>query len=152
MNPSLADISSLADIVMIESRCFERPWNTSQISEELVHPDSVVFMAYESGRPAGYVMFRCEPDSNELMKIAVLPEFRKTGIASVLYDEGEKIVLAKNSKDIFLEVEETNRGAIRLYSKKGFVEISRRKNYYLDKAAICMIKRITHGNQESGIS
>lgn len=149
MKTSIADISHCDDIFLIESRCFERPWTSAQIADELNHENSIVLLSYNEDSPAGYIMFRCEPDSNELMKIAVLPEFRAKGIASELYDAAEKICLEKNKKDIFLEVEETNRSAIRLYSKKGFVEISRRKNYYQDKAAICMIKRIGHDNKKS---
>jgi [ribosomal protein S18]-alanine N-acetyltransferase len=146
MKTVIADITRIGDIFSVETRCFDHAWTSVQIFEELNHENSVILISYYNDKPTGFVMFRCEMDSNELMKIAVLPEFRKKGIASSLYDDAEKIALDKNRKDIFLEVDETNLSAISLYSKKGFVEISRRKNYYHNKAAICMIKRIVHDN------
>ena len=38
--------------------------------------------------------------------------------------------MENNLETIFLEVRETNRAAYQLYSKIGFQEIGRRKNYY----------------------
>ncbi|WP_067138993.1 GNAT family N-acetyltransferase [Oceanivirga salmonicida] len=73
-------------------------------------------------------------DVYEIFEIAVLPKYRKQGIATKLIEK------LPNNKDIFLEVNEENIGAVNLYKKNGFKEISRRKAYYKDKTAIIMKK------------
>jgi ribosomal-protein-alanine N-acetyltransferase len=74
----------------------------------------------------------------ELHNIEVLPEFRGKGKGFELM----QMFLAKCDGVVFLEVATRNTHAIRLYEKCGFVEISRRKNYYKDDDAIVMKRGI----------
>ena len=88
---------------------------------------------------AGYVLIRTVAGEGEILRIGVLPGFRRRGFAGRLLDE----VFRRTEKDVeqwFLEVREHNAAAISLYGSFGFIEIGRRKAYYRDtgEAAILM--------------
>lgn len=65
-----------------------------------------------------------------LLTLCVHPDFQRQGYArklfNLLLDRAVKI----GATECFLEVRESNDGAISLYRAMGFVRISRRKNYY----------------------
>ena len=65
----------------------------------------------------------------ETSEISVLKEKQGKGYGNMLlnYTVG---IFCKNGRKIFLEVNENNEKAIKLYKKNGFEEISVRKNYY----------------------
>ena len=75
----------------------------------------------------------------ELHNIEVKAELRGQGRGFELM----QMFLAKCNGTVFLEVATRNISAIKLYEKCGFVEISRRKEYYGDDDAIVM-KRGEH--------
>ena len=88
---------------------------------------------------AGYVLVRAVAGEGEILRIGVLPEFRRRGLASRLLEE----VFRRADKDVeqwFLEVREHNAAAIALYRSFGFTEVGSRKAYYRDtgEAAILM--------------
>jgi len=69
-------------------------------------------------------------DSADLLDIAVETDRRKNGIGSALMQFLTDECRSRGVKEIFLEVRTTNEGAIALYKKCGFEQISIRKNYY----------------------
>lgn len=77
--------------------------------------------------PAGFCAWRqTSPDEAELLNLAVVPEFRRRGVASALLD-----ALTRNAKGtVFLEVAEPNLAAISLYEHHGWVRTGVRKGYY----------------------
>jgi ribosomal-protein-alanine N-acetyltransferase len=65
------------------------------------------------------------PPEREILNLAVVPDFRRSGLATQL------LQLEFQNRAIFLlEVRESNLAARALYQRLGFVEISRRKDYY----------------------
>ncbi|MCD7988726.1 MAG: ribosomal protein S18-alanine N-acetyltransferase [Klebsiella quasipneumoniae] len=84
----------------------------------------------KDGKLLGYIFFNGVLDESELLHIGVAKEHQNQGIASLLM---EFMITQGGSKGIenwFLEVRESNCGAIHLYRKFGFEVIGRRKNYY----------------------
>jgi ribosomal protein S18 acetylase RimI-like enzyme len=65
------------------------------------------------------------PPEREILNLAVARDFRRLGIASRLL-RGE----LRRTANVFLEVRESNSAAIQLYKNAGFIEISRRRDYY----------------------
>lgn len=66
----------------------------------------------------------------ELLKIGVLPDLRKKGIARKLMDRAVNWCREHQVESFFLEVHEQNEPAIQLYMDYSFQQIARRKNYY----------------------
>ena len=79
-------------------------------------------------------------DSTDLFEIAVLKKKQGKGYGNALLKYTADI-FCKNGRKIFLEVNENNEKAIKLYEKNGFEEISVRKNYYgNNQNAVIMMK------------
>ncbi|MCW7461655.1 GNAT family N-acetyltransferase [Leptospira limi] len=81
----------------------------------------------------------CEtPWEIEIFRIATLPNFRKLGLAKQLL---EHLFKEFPKKEFFLEVNESNEPAIKLYLSVGFNELERRKKYYPDGSTAVLMKR-----------
>jgi ribosomal-protein-alanine N-acetyltransferase len=65
-----------------------------------------------------------------IFKIAVKDNWRRLGIASRLLDNSLKDVSKKKVDNALLEVRVSNIPAISFYSKRGFISVGRRPNYY----------------------
>lgn len=91
--------------------------------------DRLILVADE-GDIVGYVVLLVPPvslDVVDLLRIAVAPEIRRTGVAGQLMTEA----LAKCAgRTVLLEVAAGNESAGALYRGFGFEEISRRRGYY----------------------
>ena len=115
-------------------------------------PESFV-VAEEGNALAGYAMCRVEQrfgfsllggaKRGHLISLAVLPDFRRRGVASALMKAGMKALAAYGCETLFLEVRVTNIAAVGLYKKLGF-EVERRiRHYYSDgESAYVMSRRL----------
>jgi ribosomal-protein-alanine N-acetyltransferase len=77
------------------------------------------------------------PPEREVLNIAVKPEFRRQGLAALLL--GHEL---KRKANIFLEVRESNVGAIQLYKNAGFMQLSRRRHYYDNPRESAIVMRL----------
>jgi len=84
-------------------------------------------LALSNGHPVGFCAWRqVSAEEAELLNVAVLPEWRRHGVASALLTA----LLSAAKGDIFLEAAETNANALALYSKLGWEPVSTRRGYY----------------------
>ena len=65
-----------------------------------------------------------------LLNISIHPDFRSQGMGQKLLDKTEKELTKKGVSDIFLEVRNSNIGAISFYKKNDYRNVGKRKNYY----------------------
>ena len=79
--------------------------------------------------PAGFVLSRHAAGEEELLLIAVLPEYRMRGLGQVLIDRLFEAAATRGATRIFLEMRKGN-PAVHLYRKVGFVPVGERPNYY----------------------
>ena len=97
------------------------------------------------GVSAGYMQLEVtEPGKFTLDKVAVLPEYRRQGIAQELIIQAIDIAKSKGAQYVYLEVRVSNIAAINLYKKHGFYQIGLRKEYYSDNLedALTMVKML----------
>ena len=66
---------------------------------------------------------------SELLLLAVDPQWRRRGMASLLLDDWQRRVAAANVVHLYLEMRADNE-ARALYEQSGFREIGLRPNYY----------------------
>jgi ribosomal-protein-alanine N-acetyltransferase len=96
--------------------------------------DAAGYVKYEctvavDSRVLGFLVARqTAPDEREILNVAVDPAERRRGVASALLREE----LRREKTQWFLEVRESNVGAIRLYERAGFRVAGRRESYYSD--------------------
>lgn len=112
-------------------------WNRSQTRSMLAMPLTHVVLAElppapgadEPGDPVGFSMSRRVGDEEELLLIAVLPNWRHFGAGSSLLSQVIANAKYAQVSRIFLEMR-ANNPASHLYRKFGFLQVGIRKNYY----------------------
>ena len=117
-------------------------WNRRQVTDALVLPSTHALILDSTGQPipetapiddprepVGFVLTRQAADEEELLLIAVLPEYRRKGIGEALIRHMLTLSKARGGKRIFLEMRRGN-PAIHLYRKVGFEPIGERPEYY----------------------
>ena len=151
-NASEEDTEQLSEIEML---CFSMPWSPKEIKEQMESSSGARFIVAELEEPAAGVAgapakkligsvsaWYLPPWEIQIGNFAVLPEYRRQGVAGLLMDA----LLARAEElgipDISLEVRPSNAPALALYAKYGFQEEGRRKGYYQGKEdAIIMWRR-----------
>jgi ribosomal-protein-alanine N-acetyltransferase len=89
-----------------------------------------VARAGNRGAPAGFMLSRRAADEAEILTVAVAPAERGRGIARALLARHLGRLAALGITRVFLEVDDGNRPALRLYARAGFREVGRREGYY----------------------
>ncbi len=133
--------NDLPEVIAIENRCYSTPWTANSFRYELANERAILKVAVLHDRIVGYVCIRTILDETHLLNISVMPEFRRTGIASMLMFNILQVLRQLNpSTKLVLEVRESNAAAAGLYKKFGFHVTGRRKGYYKkpDEDAIVM--------------
>ncbi|HZX08284.1 GNAT family N-acetyltransferase [Kribbella sp.] len=130
IRPAVAD--DLAALVALDGTCFgSEAWSAAAWADEFerLTEDRVVLVA-DDGSVVGYVVLLLPPvelDVVEVLRIAVAPARRRTGIG------GQLLTIALErcaGRTVLLEVAAGNESARALYAGFGFAEISRRRGYY----------------------
>ena len=78
----------------------------------------------------GYFVASSVAGEVTLMNIAIAPDKQGNGLGAVLLQFLIDYAKANNELEIWLEVRLSNKRAIALYQKLGFVEVDKRKDYY----------------------
>lgn len=128
----------------ILSASFSNPWSVETITSLLQSDKGVCYGAFEGETLAGYVALEWVLDEGSLTDIAVLPNFRRKGIAKLLMNELVAKARTMKLQFVTLEVRQSNTPAIKLYESYGFERVGKRPSYYRDPVedAILMTKNI----------
>lgn len=102
-----------------------------------------LFTLSEGDVLVGYLMLMNVFTDGEILNIAVLPEYRRRGLADKLFDACCEHCRSLSMETLFLEVRESNAPAISLYQKRGFEPIGRRKNYYRQPKEDALVMRLS---------
>lgn len=120
-----------AALARIHAQGFYRGWPAGEFSQFLAEPASPVYIACDAKRRiAGFALIRLAADEAELLTIAVDPKWRGKKIGQALLRAVFADLMMSPARRMFLEVDEQNVPAVKLYQREGFTEISRRKGYY----------------------
>lgn len=141
-----ATLDDVADIKKIEDECFSVPWSEKSIIESLKNPCSHFYLAKVNDEAAGYIGIQIFSGEGYVTNVAVLPEFRRKGIAKALITKA----LENEMEFLTLEVRESNAPAIRLYTSLGFEEVGKRPRFYSQpiEDAILMTKTETENGKK----
>ena len=123
---TLGDEKSIA---ALEKECFSSPWSENAILESY-NADTVFYVFEENKNILGYAGIQVALDEGYVTNIAVTKQARGRGIGKALVDSLINFGKNKNLAFISLEVRESNIPAISLYTKSGFKDMGKRKNFY----------------------
>ena len=128
--------ADLPEILAIEKVSFTSPWTVGMFAEELENKLArclVIRINYEGKSVVGaYIIFRLIADEAHSHNLAVKKEFQRQGLAKGLMDTMKDIAMQVGIGARTLEVRESNKEAISLYLKCGFVVKGIRPLYYTD--------------------
>lgn len=115
----------------IEKECFGRDaWSISALRGEFTQPYAHMWGWVEDGKIVGYICVHVMYEEAQVCNIAVLPQYRRKGIASALIAAMESFCLDSGCERSELEVNTANEQAVSLYKKCGYEVAGIRKNYY----------------------
>ena len=136
---NLSDLEDIKDILVSK---FDDFWSYSVLIDELSSKNSIFFVAKNNQEIVSFAGIKIILDEAEIMNIVTKKEHRNQGIGKLLLERLLLEAKNKNIKRLNLEVNESNKIAIHLYEKFGFIQNGKRKNYYIDNDAILMSKII----------
>jgi ribosomal-protein-alanine N-acetyltransferase len=143
INCNLKDAPALT---VIEEACFSRPLNEHQISSLLESENTVFLGAREGERLVGSVWVQTVLDEGYIGNVAVLPAFRRRGIADALLRGLDDLAKERGLRFLTLEVRAGNQAARCLYEKNGYLPAGFRPGYYSapKEDAVLMTKEFEH--------
>lgn len=131
----------VSQVAALEKVCFQDPWSERSVEGELSNPLSLWLVLEEDARVLGYVGSQTVLGETDMMNVAVSPDARRQGIGEELILSLVNALKQRESHCLTLEVRASNEPAVCLYTKLGFQQIGRRKNYYRNPKEDALILR-----------
>jgi ribosomal-protein-alanine N-acetyltransferase len=119
-----------AAIAALHGASFRRGWSDQEVEGLLVDRGVIAQRALVGRTFAGFIMARLAADEAEILSVAVARNQRGRGLARQLLNLHLRRLAGFGVRTVYLEVDEHNTPAIKLYGRAGFREVSRRPNYY----------------------
>jgi ribosomal-protein-alanine N-acetyltransferase len=119
-------------LAALHADAFRRGWSVEEFERLLIEHNVVADRAMSGTRLVGFVISRLAAGEAEILSIAVAESHRGRGLARKLLDVHLRRLAAYGIASVFLEVDERNIAARRLYAALGFREVGRRESYYVD--------------------
>jgi ribosomal-protein-alanine N-acetyltransferase len=135
-------LADLAAIDRIERQSYPTPWSRSMFASELAKTSSICLGAVDTDAGdalVAYLIISRYADAWHVMNVAVQKDYREHGIATKLLNRLFEVTARDDRRGYTLEVRVSNRGAIRLYEKLGFVPRGIRRGYYTDNREDALI-------------
>ncbi|XP_017417462.2 N-alpha-acetyltransferase MAK3 [Vigna angularis] len=94
------------------------------------------FLAFHKGKCVGTVVCKMGEHRNTfrgyIAMLVVIKPYRGRGIATELVTRSIKVMMESGCEEVTLEAEVTNKGALALYGRLGFIRAKRLFHYYLN--------------------
>ena len=133
-------LTDLDAIEPIERASYPTPWSRSMFASELVKQTSLSVAAVTSEEQlVAYLVLSRYVDAWHVMNVAVEESHRRLGIASAMLEHVFDLTRADLQRGYTLEVRVSNRAAIGLYERFGFVARGVRRGYYTDNREDALI-------------
>ena len=124
---TLRDATTLA---RIHGASFHRGWGEGEFESMLTERNTLVHRLRSGRKTIGFSVSRIAADEAEILSIAVAESHRGRGLSGNLLMTHLGHLAGRGVRTVFLEVEENNQPARRLYKRAGFVVAGRRERYY----------------------
>ncbi|WP_194189420.1 ribosomal protein S18-alanine N-acetyltransferase [Clostridium chrysemydis] len=136
------DESHILEVKAISDSSLKESWSLDSIKNELSNSLATYIVGVLDNKVVGFAGAWLIASEGQITNVSVSKDFRGQGIGFSIINELLKTLSSKGSKEVTLEVRESNLAAQKLYEKCGFKNEGIRKNFYPDKEnAIIMWKR-----------
>ena len=125
-------LEDVATVVAIDQASTPDPWSHGQCQQSLDEHHCVVMRttSAEGEEILGYAIISTVLDTAEILNITIAPQHQGKGLGAQLL-AAQLAALPSAITVVHLEVRVSNIPAICLYHQYGFVEVGRRRDYYL---------------------
>jgi ribosomal-protein-alanine N-acetyltransferase len=124
---SLRDAPALAQL---HGTAFHRGWGEGEFESMLTERNTLVHRLRMRRKTIGFAVSRMAANEAEILSIAIAASHRGRGLSHNLLLTHLGHLAGRGVHTVFLEVEENNQPARRLYERAGFAIIGRRERYY----------------------
>ena len=118
----------------LHAASFQRGWSDGEFETLLRDRNISAHRATSGGSLAGFIISRLVEGEAEILSVAVAKSRQGRGLARRLLSLHLSTLAGRGAVAVFLEVDEANIPALRLYQRAGFEEVGRRAGYYRDNA------------------
>jgi ribosomal-protein-alanine N-acetyltransferase len=128
-------------IAALHAASFRRGWAEDEVYALLADKAVVGHRATVRRAMVGFVMSRAVADEAEILSLAIAPAWRGRGLSRPLLDFHLRALAGLAVRAIFLEVDEHNAPALRLYERAGFRQVGQRRGYYAGSGSALILRR-----------
>jgi ribosomal-protein-alanine N-acetyltransferase len=107
-------------------------WSEEALRETVLLPGVAALVSQREGDISGIVVGRQVLDEAEILNLAVTTGMRRQGEGRALVGQLLRRFAERRVSRVFLEVRESNAGAIAFYRGLGFETVGTRRDYYQD--------------------
>ena len=126
----LATQGDAAWLAQIHAASFHRGWGEGEFENMLAERNTLVHRLRLGRKVVGFIVSRIGADEAEILSVALDPDQRGRGLSRDLLLTHLGHLAGRGVRTVFLEVEENNQPARRLYERAGFAIVGRRERYY----------------------
>lgn len=119
-----------AAISTLHAASFRRGWSEDEVEQLLLDRQVIGHRAMQGDELAGFILSRIAAGEAEILSVAVAARWQGRGLGRKLLDLHMRRIAGLLVGTVFLEVEENNRAALRLYAASGFRQVGHRAGYY----------------------
>jgi [ribosomal protein S18]-alanine N-acetyltransferase len=138
---SAASPRDAASLATLHAASFSRGWGETEFEQLLTDRSVVADRAASGRRNVGFIISRRAADEAEILSVAVARVWQGRGLARRLLDLHLRRLAGLRLCAVFLEVDEDNQPARRLYARAGFHEVGRRPVYYSGGKSALVLRR-----------
>jgi [ribosomal protein S18]-alanine N-acetyltransferase len=141
--PTMAEASGrdAAAIAAVHAASFQRGWGEDEFRRLLLERNVICHRARIGHSLVGFILSRLVAGEAEILSVAIKPGWRGRGFSRPLLDLHLRRLAGLGIGTVFLEVDEKNAPAVRLYRKAGFYDVGRRTGYYGGGATALVLRR-----------
>jgi ribosomal-protein-alanine N-acetyltransferase len=119
-----------AKLALLHAASFHRGWSETEFEGLLIERNTLTHRLRTGRHVIGFIISRLAADEAEILSVAVAASWRGRGLSGNLLRQHLGHLAGRGIRAVFLEVEENNQPAVRLYRRAGFRTVGSRKQYY----------------------
>lgn len=112
LSASPRDVPAIGEV---ERKLFPQSFSERQLLAELREGHGLI--VHNNGCVVGYCLLRGDHNLVEITRLAVTEPFRRAGLGTALLEAAKQYA---GDRTLFLQVEKSNAGALKLYRRSGF--------------------------------
>lgn len=131
-----ASPNDAARLAALHGASFHRGWGEGEFETMIAERNTLVQRLRLRSNVIGFAVSRIAADEAEILSIAIDAGYRGQGFSRNLLLTHLGHLAGRGVRTVFLEVEENNQPARRLYERAGFAVAGRRERYYREAGGL----------------